>query len=204
MPAIVEYVPAEVVRAFSAFLDFTYLVRRSVFTMDTLADIDLALARFHRHREIFQQVGVRPHGFSLPRQHSMMHYLRGIMLFGSPNGLCTSITESKHIKAVKEPYRRSSRNNALGQMLLTNQRLEKLVAARADFAARGMLAGSFLPMAEVEGEDEEDVLEGDESMLDAEDVSGPRIEAFVTMAHTPRTSHMLLCHPELSLTCFFA
>jgi len=29
-------------------------------------------------------------------------------------------------------------------MLLTNQRLDKLTAARADFEARGMLAGSCL------------------------------------------------------------
>ena len=38
----------------------------------------------------------------------------------------TSITENKHIFAAKKPWRRSSRFEALGQMLLTNQRLEKL------------------------------------------------------------------------------
>jgi hypothetical protein len=80
--------------------------------------------------------------FSLPRQHSLCHYILLIRQFGAPNGLCSSITESKHIKAVKEPWRRSSRFRALGQMLLTNQRLDKLAAARADFEARGMLTGS--------------------------------------------------------------
>jgi hypothetical protein len=65
-----------------------------------------------------------------------------IRLFGAPNGLCSSITESKHIKAVKEPWRRSSRYKALGQMLLTNQRLDKIAAARSDFEACGMLHGS--------------------------------------------------------------
>lgn len=62
-------------------------------------------------------------------------------MFGSPNGLCSSITESKHIKAVKEPWRRSNHYNALGQMLLTNQRNDKLAASTVDFAARGMLDG---------------------------------------------------------------
>ncbi|KAF8881638.1 hypothetical protein BD779DRAFT_1445352, partial [Infundibulicybe gibba] len=52
-----------------------------------------------------------------------------------------SITESKHIKAVKQPWRRSNRNKPLGQMLLTNQRLDKLAAARIEFKARGMLDG---------------------------------------------------------------
>ena len=79
--------------------------------------------------------------FSLPRQHSLSHYRFLIQQFGAPNGLCSSITESKHIKVVKDPYRRSSRNEPLGQMLLTNQRLDKLEATGVDFATRGMLKG---------------------------------------------------------------
>ena len=59
----------------------------------------------------------------------MNHYLDMICLFGAPNGLCSSITEAKHIKAVKEPWHRSNRNKPLKQMLLTNQRLDKLAAA---------------------------------------------------------------------------
>ncbi len=103
-----------------------------------------ARQQFHTHRVIFQTSGVRPDGFSLPRQHSLDHYAQHIQNFGAPNGLCSSITEAKHIKAVKEPWRRSNRYEALGQMLLTNQRNEKLAAARADFDARGMLAGTCL------------------------------------------------------------
>ncbi|KZT18295.1 hypothetical protein NEOLEDRAFT_1184396 [Neolentinus lepideus HHB14362 ss-1] len=72
-------------------------------------------------------------------KHSLKHWPRSIWEFGAPNGLCSSITESKHIKAVKEPYRRSSRYEALAQMLLTNQRLDKLAASRVDFQSRGML-----------------------------------------------------------------
>jgi hypothetical protein len=74
----------------------------------------------------------------------MVHYHSLIRQFGAPNGLCSSITESKHIRAVKEPWRRSNRNEALGQMLVTNQRLDQLVAARTDFATRGMLTGTCL------------------------------------------------------------
>jgi len=110
---------------------------------DDLIQLQDALDRFHRYREIFKTTGVAP-SFSLPRQHSLMHYSHMIHLFGAPNGLCSSITESKHIKAVKEPWRRSSRYEALGQMLLTNQRLDKIAAARTDFEARGMLQGSCI------------------------------------------------------------
>ena len=67
-----------------------------------------------------------------------------IRLFGAPNGVCSSITEAKHIKAVKEPWRRSNRDKPLKQMLFTNQRLDKLAAARVDFTQRGMLSNSRL------------------------------------------------------------
>src|SRR6266702_2163358 len=74
----------------------------------------------------------------------MNHYLDMIHLFGAPNGLCSSITEAKHIKAVKEPWHRSNCNKPLKQMLLTNQCLNKLAAARIYFMQRGMLDKSKL------------------------------------------------------------
>jgi hypothetical protein len=69
----------------------------------------------------------------------MAHYSKLIRQFGAPNGLCSSITEPKHIKAVKEPWQRSNRHNPLGQMLWVNQRLDKLAAACIHFTSQGML-----------------------------------------------------------------
>lgn len=132
------------VGAIRAFLEFCYIARHDVITEKTLVDLEDALSRFHEHRVVFQEEGIRAKGFSLPRQHSMNHYPAMIRLFGAPNGLCSSITESKHIKAVKEPWRRSNRHNPLKQILLTNQRLDKLKAARIDFTRRGMLEKSEL------------------------------------------------------------
>jgi hypothetical protein len=141
LPAIHGHVPTDVVRCFRAFLEFCYIARQNIHNDKSLSDLDDALARFHRYRQIFVTTGVRAN-FSLPRQHSMIHYYALIRAFGGPNGLCSSITESKHIKAVKEPWRRSNCFNALGQMLLTNQRLDKLAALRVDFTKRGMLEGT--------------------------------------------------------------
>jgi hypothetical protein len=138
LPAISGHVPPQMVRAVSAFTEFCYLVRRSEIDETTLGSIHAAIERFHQEREIFVNVGIRQ-DFSLPRQHSLVHYCSLIRLFGAPNGICSSITESKHIQAVKDPWRRSNRNRPLGQMLLTNQRLDKLAAARIDFESRGML-----------------------------------------------------------------
>ena len=128
---------------FWAFLEFCYLVRRDVITDKTLVALQDALSRFHQYREIFRTTGVHPDRFSLPHQHLLVHYEALIRLFGTPNGLCTSITESKHIKAVKEPWRCSNGYEALGQMLPTNQRLDKLAAAAIDFEKCGMLEDSL-------------------------------------------------------------
>jgi hypothetical protein len=114
---------------------------------DTLVQIEDALDRFHHYRGFSYWLGFVRTRFSLPRQHSLAHYHYLIRLFGAPNGICTSITESKHSKAVRKPYQRSNRCKALGQMLVTNQRLDKIAAARSDFEAQGMLNGIVLPGA---------------------------------------------------------
>jgi hypothetical protein len=131
------------VKCISAFLDFCYISRRNALTTTNLESLQDALTRFHHHREVFVgTAGIKGDRISLPRQHSLVHYPRSIRLFGSPNGLCSSITESKHIKAVKEPWRCSSRYKALKQMLVTNSRLDKLASAGRVFFQQGMMDGT--------------------------------------------------------------
>ncbi|KAG1735575.1 uncharacterized protein EDB91DRAFT_1238202 [Suillus paluster] len=144
IPAIKGHVPLEMVLTLQALIDFIYIARHNIIDSNSLNVLDDALERFHRHRKIFETSGVHPNGFNLPQQHSLIHYHKMIRSFGTPNRLCSSITESKHIKAVKEPWRQSSRFEALNQMLLTNQRLDKLAASHIDFANRGMLRGTCL------------------------------------------------------------
>ena len=132
------------VKALQAFLNFCYIVRRNVHDTQSLEALEDALDRFHQHREIFKTSGVHLNGFNLPHSHAAVHYLHLVQAFGTPNGLCLSITKSKHIKVVKEPWRQSSRWEALKQMLTTNSRLDKLLAAQVDFASHRMLKGSVL------------------------------------------------------------
>jgi hypothetical protein len=171
LPAIKGLVPPGIVEALSAFLDFCYLVRRSDFDEDTLDAVDASVQNYHQRREIFRELGVRPDGFSLPRQHAMTHYRPHIENFGAPGGVCSSITESRHITAVKKPWRRSSRYEALSQMLLTNQRLDKLAAARADFVERGMVPPNFVPVPDKDLDD-----------ADAEETDEARVNGNVILA----------------------
>ncbi len=136
-----EYVEDNVVKCIAAFLDFCYLAHKSDITDDTLVNMKTTLTRFHTHRQVFIRAGVREN-FNLPRQHAMKHYFDNIVAFGPPNGLCSSITESRHITAVKKPWQRSNCYNTLSQMLLINQRLDKLHALYADLVFRNLLPPS--------------------------------------------------------------
>ena len=180
----------DVIKCLTAFLDACYIVQCQDIGSGALDALDAALRSFRQLREVFRTPGVRPSGFSLPRQHALSHYRRLIEDFGAPGGLCSSITESRHITAVKKPWRRSNRYNALDQMLLINQRLDKLSAMRCDFAARGML-----PAGHTEGRQISSVLRPLQPIYnneeeDDEPVEGPGQEVLglVVLAKTRGTS----------------
>ncbi|KAF9061853.1 hypothetical protein BDP27DRAFT_1484790 [Rhodocollybia butyracea] len=106
LPAVAEYLPEEMMKCLSSFLNFCYLVRRSDIDENLLNEIHTALNEFHHHHEAFR---------------------------------------SRHITAVKKPWRRSSRFQALSQMLLTNQRIDKLLAFHSTLASRGLLLPRYVP-----------------------------------------------------------
>ena len=120
MNTLEGYVHVDIIKTLNTFLDFCYITHQNVLSEASLDALDVALGRFHHYREIFRASGMRPDGFSLPRQHSLKHYRQHIGNFGAPNGLCSSITESKHIIAVKKPWRQSGCYEALQQMLVRN------------------------------------------------------------------------------------
>ena len=136
--AIKTYVPNDILRCLQALLEFCYIARHDVITEQSLAQLKDALKRFHHYCKAFNEIDVSLSS-SFPRQHSLTHYTDSIHLFGAPNGLCTSITEAKHIKAVKEPWRRTNHHKPLKQMLYITQCLNKLTAMRTDFTNWGML-----------------------------------------------------------------
>ncbi|KAH9960362.1 hypothetical protein BGW80DRAFT_1438862 [Lactifluus volemus] len=207
--AIAGHVPDGMVKSLAAFLDFCYIARRNAITSEGLKQLEHALDRFHVYRDVFVgTAGVSGDQISLPRQHSLKHYVRSIRLFGSPNGLCSSITESKHIKAVKEPWRRSNRFQALAQMLQTNCRMDKLAAAHQVLTTLGMMDGTTSshqamllrgeqpqPRPRVGAMAAEDNMDDD----DHGPAPGPKSLSSVELAHTPargypRTLRSLAIH----------
>ena len=150
-------------------MDACYIARRNAISASALNRLKDCVKKFHELRDVFITLGVRA-TISLPRQHALFHYWLLIQLFGSPNGLCSSITESKHIKAVKKPWRRSSRYKALIQMLRTLARLSKMAALGQIFSAQGMMAGTTSSYtANIVHEDEEVLSDEDNENFDQQE-----------------------------------
>ena len=91
----------------ATFMDVCYIACHDTITAPTLKHFHKSVEKFHELWNIFIEAEVWD-SISLPHQHALKHFYHSILLFGSPNGLCLSIMESKHIKAVKEPWHRSS------------------------------------------------------------------------------------------------
>ncbi|KIM66389.1 hypothetical protein SCLCIDRAFT_21889 [Scleroderma citrinum Foug A] len=188
LPAIADYVPSKMVQAIAAFMDFCYIVHQSTLDEADLIAMDKALKSFEAECTIFEEL---------------------VQQFGAPNGLCTSITESKHIEAVKKPWRRSNRHEALGQMLVTNQWLDNLAHFRANQFARGFLSTPLVPV-DVEPEaldtsNEEAGFQDDSTLEEVQDADGSTLEAIVELAKHPSPRHLRtfaemgndIGHPEL-------
>ncbi|KAH6904373.1 hypothetical protein BKA70DRAFT_1193076 [Coprinopsis sp. MPI-PUGE-AT-0042] len=213
LAAIVGYVPDKMIQCMASFLELCYIFRRNAITTTALELAALELARFHELRKVFIETGTRSH-CSLPRQHALKHFLTSIPLFGSPNGLCSSITESCHISAVKEPWRRSSRYNALSQMLTIITRLDKMSTFRRILARNGLLRGTTamytaakLGEGVITSKDLQEYIiadwasEGDKSAQDEDDedvdsrphdtgpVGGPRLASSIKLAAVPERGY---------------
>ncbi|KAI0289302.1 hypothetical protein BC826DRAFT_1092819 [Russula brevipes] len=203
LAAIKGLVPEEMVGCIAAFIECCYIARRNAITSSNLEEFEQHQKQFQDLKSIFIETGARS-SISLPRQHALLHYISKIELFASPNGICSSITERKHITAVKEPWRRSSHFNALPQMVTTISRLDKLSALRRVFRNRGMLEGTpsqyalavvtgTLPPVLPYGTPNVDENISDDGDCDGDDsggpLPGPKTLAQVTLALTPERSY---------------
>ncbi|KAK0218877.1 hypothetical protein IW262DRAFT_1448874 [Armillaria fumosa] len=161
LPAIADYFPEPIIQCLTSFLDFCYLVCHSDITETTLAKINMAVSCFHQYREAFIEC----------------------VDFGAPNGVCSSITESWHITAMKKPWQHSNRNNTMSQMLLTNQHLDKLHVLHGFLANKRLIAPNHPPLPDPFDLDNED----------AGAIDGP-VLAEVTLAHTRGILSLLATH----------
>jgi len=74
IPAIIGYVPDDIIMCIVAFLDICYIARRQDIYQPALDALQTASEKFRELREVFWSTGMRPKGFMLPRQHTLFHY----------------------------------------------------------------------------------------------------------------------------------
>lgn len=156
LPAVSEYLPDDMMKCLSLYLNFCYLVCRLDIDKNSLKAIESAVETFHLFWNSFISTGVCEH-FSIPHMQTLTHYHLLITKFGSPNGLNSSITESRHITAVKKPWQWSNRYHALSQMLLTNQHLDKLSALCSHLVDQKLLLSARPPVPDPFESGSEDV-----------------------------------------------
>ncbi|KAF8258996.1 hypothetical protein EI94DRAFT_1774037 [Lactarius quietus] len=214
--AIAGYVPSAMVRCVAAFMNACYIAHQNAINSPSLENLQACVQTYHDLRTIFLEAGLSIK-LSMPHQHALSHFYQGIHLFGSPNGLCSSITESKHIGEVKDHWRQSSRNEPLYQMLRSIQRMDKMSVLRRLFEDNGMLQGfCFSPGDPTNhGDDEDEVnISGDPQDVSDFDVQlatkiqyGYPSQLHALAAHIKQPDFPLLflqflykcCHPDVQI-----
>ncbi|KAF8236876.1 hypothetical protein L208DRAFT_1250169, partial [Tricholoma matsutake] len=96
LAAIKSPVLDDMVECVHGFVECCYIARCNAITASDLNTFKQHLEQFHQLQNVFM--------LQYQCQHALMHYTSKIKQFASSNGVCSSIMESTHISAVKEPW----------------------------------------------------------------------------------------------------
>ena len=171
-------VDPSVIAAVKGLVDFIYLAQYHVHSDTTLRHMRDALHDFHRHKDIFIELGIREQ-FNIPKLHALLHYLKAVSSLGRLYGLNTETSERLHIDYAKKAYRASSRNEYTVQMTTWLQRQEALVRQDSHLSwvlGAGEATDTSTDFADEETTSEEDTSEemeeNEESLTDAQPSQG--------------------------------
>ncbi|KAF8597068.1 hypothetical protein BDV93DRAFT_610591 [Ceratobasidium sp. AG-I] len=129
LPVVAESTTDDMVRLTRALLDHMYRGHATRMTEGELEEMEDAWREFHRVKEEVVTLGAmaNPALFNrISKMHTVMHWPRSIRQLGTPDGYNTEAPEHMHIEFAKEPWRYSSRVDALPQMIRFIQRQEAI------------------------------------------------------------------------------
>jgi len=115
LPALQGHLPPDAIRAFCALLEFYYIARRDILTEDDLDELDCAITQFHEYREVFSPIHGK-NGFSLPRQHSIVHLMASAHQLLNPNMSVPSKSPGVNQVAINPSSRCSQRISSLTRL----------------------------------------------------------------------------------------
>lgn len=117
--------PGRLIRAVRALLDFLYISQYPIHSTEMLTLLQEALQAFHANKDIFVDLGIRPH-FNFPKLHKAKHYKLAIEALGTTNNYNTEYTERLHIDFAKDTYRSTNHKDVFTQMTKWLERQEKM------------------------------------------------------------------------------
>jgi hypothetical protein len=123
----------QVLTVIRAVIDFIYFSQLHSHTTKTLSSLRQSLETFHRHKNIFIELGIRDH-FNIPKLHNIQHYVDAIYSLGSADGYNTELPERLHIDYAKTAYLASNRRDFVEQMAIWLQRQEAIFLRSAYLA----------------------------------------------------------------------
>ncbi|KAG9119492.1 hypothetical protein FRC07_005458 [Ceratobasidium sp. 392] len=134
LPVVIDaQAPPEFIQLICALLDFSYLAHGAQLTNVDLAEMDTALAVFHKAKRMLIQEGIvkkRGSFNQIAKLHMLRHYTDDIRELGTPDGYSTETPEYLHIVYVKVPWHASNRRDPISQMVKYVWRLEALYIHR--------------------------------------------------------------------------
>ena len=87
--------------------------------MDSLCKLDVAWVMFHNNLQYFvdKDICKNHNDFNIPKLHSMHHYIKSIISFGSADGYSTESSERLHIDFAKAAYQPTNKKKYIKQMM---------------------------------------------------------------------------------------
>ncbi|KDQ14921.1 hypothetical protein BOTBODRAFT_109579, partial [Botryobasidium botryosum FD-172 SS1] len=127
-------------------LDFLHLAQYPVHSMETLEQLDKALTRFHKNKDIFIDLCICDN-FNFPKLHFLKCYMLAIQLFGMTDNYNMETLEWLPIDFTKDAYCTTNHQNEYNQMTLWLIQKEKI--QHHDKFIKWWLSPKLLPLTRV-------------------------------------------------------
>jgi hypothetical protein len=183
-----------VVQCVRALIDLIMYTHFDSHTDDSLAALERALAEYHIHKQVFDELGIHS-DFNFKKMHDPVHYSSSIRWLGCATGTDTENTERLHIDYAKFAWRSSSKKDFFPQMINWLRRREAAFAFHCyqDWLTAIEHAEGDAGSADSDNEDEQDTTtpsttpaRGDARDSDSEDDNVPERNPTGTSFLSPR------------------
>ena len=208
LPVVIDaQAPPDLIQMIRALLDFSYLAHGERLTDIELAEMEEALALFHKAKYVLVRMDMVTgiDAFDrLAKLHMLSHYAESIRQLGTPDGYSTETPEHLHIIYVKTGWRMSSRRNPIPQIVKYVRRLEAIQLQRTliDEYYGERLDEHLEEVSDMYGDDEDECQDEEDNgrdTLSETDEDEDEAEFNEIASQVPAVSEMHYPRPSISI-----